>query len=109
VFPQARREHGEPPLPTDLLPDIPELDETQIQEIGNLWEILDVEAPRPTPSVVPGAGLGSQTDRAAQATGHLTDPSYLPHSPSPDVHDILSLLSPDGPTTATHPESRHLP
>ncbi|MBV9022440.1 MAG: hypothetical protein JO362_01230 [Streptomycetaceae bacterium] len=27
----------------------------------------------------------------------------------PDVHDILNLLSPDGPTTATRPEPRHLP
>ena len=110
--PQARMEHGEPPLPTDPLPDLPELDETHLREIWELWELWDAqddEEPRPVPPVVPGAGLDPQADRAAQATDHLTDPSHLPYPPSLDIHDILNLLNPNGPTTATHPEPRHLP
>ena len=104
---------GEPPLPTDSLPEPPELDETQLREIGELWDVLDNEEPRPESPVVPGTGLDPQAHRAAQAIGHPTDPSYLPYPPSPDVYpdvyDILNLLNPDEPTTAMHPEPRHLP
>ncbi|MBV9025645.1 MAG: hypothetical protein JO362_18065, partial [Streptomycetaceae bacterium] len=92
-LPQARTEQDEPPLPTDPLLDIPELDETQLQE---LWETLEAEEPRATPPVMPGTRLDPHADRAAQATAHLTDPSHLPHLPHPDVHDILSLLSRTG-------------
>ncbi|MBV9026034.1 MAG: hypothetical protein JO362_20110 [Streptomycetaceae bacterium] len=115
-LPQARMGHGEPPLPTDPLLDPPELDETQLRELRELWELwdaLDVEEPRPAPPVGLDAGLDSQADKTAQTTGHLTDPSHLPHPPSPDlhsdIHDILNLLTSDGPTTATHPEPQHLP
>ncbi|MBV9023930.1 MAG: hypothetical protein JO362_09085, partial [Streptomycetaceae bacterium] len=108
-LPQAWIGHGEPPLLMDPLPDIPELDETQLRELPEFWDALDDEEPRAAPPIVPGAGRDPQTDRAAQETGHLTNPSHLLYLPSPDVHDILSLLSPDWPTTATRPELRHLP
>ncbi|MBV9024899.1 MAG: hypothetical protein JO362_14180, partial [Streptomycetaceae bacterium] len=109
-LPQARREHSEPPLPPDPFLDIPEPDETYPWEFREIWDVLDGKEPRPTPPVVPGAELDPQTERAAQATGHLTDLSYLP---SPDVHpdvcDILNLLNPDGSITAMHPDLWHLP
>ncbi|MBV9023680.1 MAG: hypothetical protein JO362_07770 [Streptomycetaceae bacterium] len=112
-LPQIRRGHGEPPLPTTPSPGLLELDETQLREIGELWDALDDEEPRPTLPVVPGTGLDPQAAGAAQALGHLTDPSQLPYLSSPDVHpdvhDILNLLRPDEPTEATHFDPWHLP